>query len=321
MRGKTADEKLKVQTLRNTLTHRIKMWRTIQVLYIPVVTTLLTNDDDTAENENRSPSEVYLPENEKLWMPSEVPREKWLMGLAVGLVHKEERLRIADADDALHKVRLIITFTLTVRHRLTPVQVRRFIRMRMGLVHYKDVHTAGRGNGANTRAQDAINGIWAKVKRNAERYIHTFAALQVLSPQGGTWSRRLRVLDMKTDLRNAAGIDLEDDDLTDQRPAARRARMLGDGHTLVPWIWTVLEHNGLDVVGDDATEEEVVEGMVISLCLVVSTQANHVFDRDALGVLQGSRANVALAGGDHSPSRRNAPSRDIFRLETKLVAG
>lgn len=137
--------------------------------------------------------------------------------------------------------------------------------MRMGLVHYKDVHVAGRGNVMNTRAQDAINSLWLKVKRAADRYIQSYDALQNLCPGGGPWSRRLRPLDLKTDLRNAAGIDLEDDDLTDQRPAARRARMLGDGRTLVPWIWTVLEHNGEDVIGEDATEAEVVEGSFVSL--------------------------------------------------------
>lgn len=133
----------------------------------------------------------------------------------------------------------------------------------MGLVNYKDVHVAGRGNVTNTRAQDAINAIWKKVKRAAYRYIDSHTALQTLCPEGGPWSRRLRPLDLKTDLRNAAGIDLEGDDLTDQRPAARRARMLGDGRAQVPWIWTVLEHTGADVVGDDATEAEVVEGQFL----------------------------------------------------------
>lgn len=140
----------------------------------------------------------------------------------------------------------------------------------MGLVHYKEVHAAGRGQGANTRAQDAINTIWTKVKRSADRYIQTYTALQSLCPAGGPWSRRLRVLDPKTDLKNAAGIDLEDDDLTDKTVAARRARMLGDGRTLVPWIWTVLEHTGADVVGDDATEAEVVEGLSVDIFRLTS---------------------------------------------------
>lgn len=107
MRGKTADEKLKILTLRNTLTHRIKKWRTIQVLYMPIVTTFLSKDDDAPENQTRGSEEVsLLPENEKLWMPSDVPREKWTMGIATGLAQKEERLRVADADDALHQVRI-----------------------------------------------------------------------------------------------------------------------------------------------------------------------------------------------------------------------
>ena len=79
MRGKTPDEKLKIQTLRNTLTHRINKWRTIQILYMPIVTTFLSADrDDDLSEDRRDRSEVTatLPENLKLWMPSEVPREK-----------------------------------------------------------------------------------------------------------------------------------------------------------------------------------------------------------------------------------------------------
>lgn len=160
--------------------------------------------------------------------------------------------------------RSVIPSVFPYHQELKRSQVRRYIRMRMGLVHYKEVHAAGRGQKTSTRAQDAINSIWVKVKRAADRYIYSFKALQTLCPEGGQWSRRLRELDPKTDLRNAAGIDLEDDDLTDQRPAARRARMLGEGRTLVPWIWTVLEHNERDAMGD-ATEEEVVEGWYLSL--------------------------------------------------------
>lgn len=105
MRGKTPDEKLKIQTLRNTLTHRIKKWRTIQILYMPIVTTLISKDDEVPEGQSSFDQGVILVENVKLWMPSQVPREKWATGIATGLASKEERLRIADADGALHQVR------------------------------------------------------------------------------------------------------------------------------------------------------------------------------------------------------------------------
>lgn len=202
------------------------------------------------------------------------------------------------------------------------LQIRRYIRMRMGLVHYKNVHAAGRGQGTNTRAQDAINGIWAKVKRSAYRYIHTYDALRSLRPEGGSWSRRLRSLDIQTDLRNAAGIDPEDDDLTDQRPAARRARMLGDGHRLVPWIWTVLEHNGSDVVGDDATEEEVVEGKKQSCLAQIKTPVTlPVALRYAFCVLQSPFPYAPMAGGDRAHSRGDEARCGVFRVEEELVVG
>lgn len=106
MTCKTADERLKVQTQRNTLSHRIRKWRTIQVLYMPIVTTFLAKDDDgdDSDAQNESDPPAILPENVRLWMPSEVPSDKRTAGLATGLVQKEERLRIAEADDALHQV-------------------------------------------------------------------------------------------------------------------------------------------------------------------------------------------------------------------------
>ena len=51
--------------------------------------------------------------------------------------------------------------------------------MRMGLVHYKAVHAAGRGQKTNTRAQDAINSIWGKVKRAADRYMHSYGGSSI----------------------------------------------------------------------------------------------------------------------------------------------
>lgn len=156
--------------------------------------------------------------------------------------------------------------------------------MRMGLVHFKSVHVAGRGNKANTRAQDTIKNIMSKCRRAGQRYIAARAALLALCPQGGTWSNRLRPLNLNTDLRNAAGIDPEDD-LTDERPAARRERALGEGYRDVPWIWRVLDPSRRDYVNEEeATEEEVLEGMYISppaSCSVDLTTQN----RNALTIL------------------------------------
>lgn len=142
--------------------------------------------------------------------------------------------------------------------------MRRYIRMRFGLVHFKKSQVAGRSNKANTRAQGAINSVMVKIRRAAERYNAARDALLRLQPEGGPWSRRLRALDMAHDLRNSAGVDIEDDELTDQSADARRARALGEGYKDVPWIWLSVEHDRRDVIREDeATDEEVVEGTSI----------------------------------------------------------
>lgn len=136
----------------------------------------------------------------------------------------------------------------------------------MGLVHFKSVHVAGRGNKANTRAQDTIKNIMTKCRRSGYRYIAARAALLKLCPKGGTWSGRLRPLNINTDLRNASGID-PDDDVLDQTPAARRQRALGEGHKDVPWIWRALVPSRKEYVDEEeATAEEVIEGTCLLLC-------------------------------------------------------
>lgn len=69
---------------------------------MPVVSTLRKPPDTSVASD-----ELYKPEDEKLWMPSELPKEQW-GGLGYGLVEKETSLREAEADDALHQVRPII---------------------------------------------------------------------------------------------------------------------------------------------------------------------------------------------------------------------
>ena len=65
---------------------------------MPIVSTLVPPPSAAAD----SPP---IPENEVLWMPSEVDPKHWLTGLAAGLTELELRLRESEAQDALHQVR------------------------------------------------------------------------------------------------------------------------------------------------------------------------------------------------------------------------
>lgn len=100
-KNKTTADKVTIQTSRNALTHRIKSWRAIQVLYMPYVSTLISQEEASQTEDSPLRGKVEL---EKLWMPSEVPQASWPAGMASGLVGKEAQLREGEAEEALHQV-------------------------------------------------------------------------------------------------------------------------------------------------------------------------------------------------------------------------
>lgn len=65
---------------------------------MPIVSTFAA--PPSAANDSSPP----IPENEVLWMPSEVDQKHWPTGLAAGLAALELRLRESEAQDALHQV-------------------------------------------------------------------------------------------------------------------------------------------------------------------------------------------------------------------------
>lgn len=139
----------------------------------------------------------------------------------------------------------------------------------------------------------------SKCQRAAYRYIAARVALIKLCPKGGTWSSSLHPLNIKTDLRNTAGVDPEDD-LTDQRPAARWEQALGEGHKDIPWIWRALAPSQKEQVNDDeATAEEVIEGLSgpFACSNFVLMQ---MYGRDALSVLQGPGTTSSMEGRDRA---------------------
>ncbi|KAI0055066.1 hypothetical protein BV25DRAFT_1873220 [Artomyces pyxidatus] len=239
--SKTPSGRAAIQEKRNALQHRIKNWRALQLVYMPAVTPLIAKDLAPSTS---SPSASSSPvagattgppndtatsskiEDEKLWMPSEVPNAFWATGLAPGLITKAVRLRIAQAEEALHNLR-------------------RQLRIRKGLIHYKHVFVNGPGQTANTRARSAIASLTERMARHTAIYRAARAALVILSPDG-SWQGHLREL-RQEDIRAPR----EDDD------------GLGEGHREVPWIWRVLLHESRDVPGGDGdlSEEEVHESL------------------------------------------------------------
>lgn len=91
-----------MKTGQNTLAHRIRSWKKLRAIYMPIVSTLEGTDDAEAVE----PSE-YRPEREELFLPSAIPANL-RAGLGYGLVEKERRIRESEADDALHMVRMLL---------------------------------------------------------------------------------------------------------------------------------------------------------------------------------------------------------------------
>ncbi|KAI0040342.1 hypothetical protein FA95DRAFT_1502997 [Auriscalpium vulgare] len=208
----------------NVLRHRISSWRSIQQIYMPGVAHLIAPtaalDDDQDISTVASPDAPY---NTPLYLPSQLPPSLRESGCAPGLVEKEKRLRRAQAEDSLH-------------------QIRRALRTRLGLVHYKHIHVDGPGNKANTRAHDLIARHNKKLGRYVQRYRAARAALVILDPDGN-WKELLR--------------ELEDSHIRSPRPESDK---LGKGKFEVPWIWTVIKPDSRDMVRDDgASEEEILD--------------------------------------------------------------
>ncbi|KAI0057483.1 hypothetical protein BV25DRAFT_1812316 [Artomyces pyxidatus] len=228
--AKTKAGRAALQDKRNALQHCVKAWRSIQAIYMPAAGVAMAK----AAQRTATPEVQALNskiEDEELWLPSAIPKETWTTGLSPGLIEKNKRLREAQAEDALH-------------------EIRRHLRIRMGLIHYKRVHVAGPGQVANTRARTAIARFNEKLAKHVSRYRAARQALTVLDPEG-SWQTQLRVL-RQEDIRAPR----EDDE-------GQRERGLGEGHRELSWIWRVLRHEVRDLprADENVSEEEVNDGM------------------------------------------------------------
>ncbi|KAA1479985.1 hypothetical protein DENSPDRAFT_789779, partial [Dentipellis sp. KUC8613] len=234
----TARKKVTLQEARNVLQHRIKNWRIVQAVYMPVVSTLIHEAELSNPSNTTSAS---TPEFEKLWMPSDVPSHLQRTGLASGLVEKEKRLREAECEEALH-------------------EIRRFIRIRMGLRHYKSVHVDGPSQKRNTRARTIIQNFTAKRDRQFDRYKAARSALDALDPDPqANWRTRLLPMQYK-DMVDPSGDDEDKAEVKGKK--GKRQAALGEGRREVPWIWCVPQSLTGSIPNQDVmSAEEIHESM------------------------------------------------------------
>lgn len=215
---KTVNEKTSLQAKRNVLKHRIMNWRRIQEVYMSGVNSLLV------AHESDSGDSAEEPENIKLWLPSDVPENICERACTPGLREKETRLRYGQADDALH-------------------QLRRQLRVEMGMKRYHGAAMGGSSQRAVTRARELLAQLAGKRNRIVARYRRAFEVLERLHP-GGPWSLTLRKLE---------GNDI--------RAPTSQEHGLGEGYRELSWIWRTQRQDSRDLVNGDgaASQEEVDE--------------------------------------------------------------
>ena len=194
-------QKTKILLRSNGLQRKIDAWTKFQVLYCPGVERL------RAKSINELNLQIELkPYEIPLWLPSQV---KGQVPVSRNLQDFEWKLRYAQAHEALR----------SLRHQL---QVRAY------LFKFKDRFV--RGQGANTRARNAISGVQGRIDAAGKEYRTAYEALESLSSilLQVHWRDELLPL-MPEDIR----------DLSEGKEGE------SEGRRTISWIWRTVQSEGM----------------------------------------------------------------------------
>lgn len=208
--GSTLLRKAELLEKRHTLRYRIDTWFTLQDLYMPQAGALRAGAPS---------SSIANAEDEILYLPSQLPAELRAQPSMASLVTKEHRLRLGQADDALHEIRRLLRISSTV------------------LEFKRGQHLASQK--ITTRTRDLINNFRAKTSAASDRYIAAYNTLNQLDP-GGDWTSSFKSLNPSVDLH----LPRREED--DDGPENRRE---------LSWIWLVPQSE--DAQRRVATPDEV----------------------------------------------------------------
>jgi len=136
----------------------IQAWHEVQMVYMPYVASLLSSSPNPSFDEIRTDaSSTEHVENITLFLPSSLPTTLppalCAIGISPGLLEKEIKLCITQADDALAELRR--------QHHIVT-----------GLVLFKKLNISGTGKKKNTRLRTLFKRFKNTTKCAAERY-HT----------------------------------------------------------------------------------------------------------------------------------------------------
>ena len=212
---KTSKQLADLEEKRSALIRQIVIWRPIQLAYTPCVASLLPLDAVDSD------SYYCNPESIPLYFPSSLPPEIRQCPELKEIREVEQRLREAQANDAL-------------------ADIRRLRRVIQGLWQFKKVNVSGTGNRANTRTLDSYSRIHTKLQHVANCYHVAYSALIALDPNG-QWKeqfKELKPLDIQGPGRNP---DNPEDGNSNSRFEPS-------------WIWLVTRSQ--KERGDNQTEDE-----------------------------------------------------------------
>lgn len=213
-------QRTKVQLRSNALQRKIESWCKFQLLYCPAVATLhaLSPKDNCDTGSASSIKPHLIP----LWLPSQINGR---VSIDTSLVNIEWKLRHAQAYESLD----------SLRH---------YLQVRAYLYKFKDRFV--RGQGANTRARNTINGVQAKIDAAAAEYRVAYGALLLLSSQvfDFGWKNELLLL--------------KDEDIRDlsEGKTERLGKTQSEGRRTISWIWKAVPADDLE--NDDFMRESTM---------------------------------------------------------------
>lgn len=211
-------QRAKIIERSNYLHRKIEAWTEVEHMYVPALVIVRSRA-------NIQGGGSLAAQDIKLFLPSEIP-------LAVpcdnDLVEAEWELRYAMADVTLNALR---------SHLI----------LRSRLYKSKDLHS--RGQYQNTRSNDLIHTVEARIKASIFKYRHIRDAMISLSNQRGTgnsdWESIYKVLHDE-DVRGLTSIDDEG----------------AEGHKAMSWIWKICG------TGETGVDGGTQDGMLLFIILV-----------------------------------------------------
>jgi hypothetical protein len=221
--NKSSKQHADLQEKRNGLSRRITQWREVQLVYMPMVASLLLETGTISLGTSDTSVGSELAEAIPLHLPSSLPSSLRNSSSQSSLAEKEYRLRIGQADEGLEHI----------RHGR---------RMITGLIQFKKFNISGAGNKPNTRFRTIVNRLQNRIQRAADVYRTAYNALLILQPDGD-WKIRFRSL-QPNDIRG---------------PGRQADDPLQQSHSRyeMSWIWLVGKGSGSVGSGEGELDESL----------------------------------------------------------------